>query len=126
MGGVGHQRIPPPGWVPIGCTPRVHALELRAHTAGNATAPERAASRLAVSVLGLSRALWLDQWGYPQSRAGIAGVVAQLFPPVGVGLPSCVWRRLGFLAVKSLLSGSRCRGVLGDLWRRGLRVFSFL
>lgn len=109
MGGVGHQRIPPLGRVPIDCTLHwVHALELRVCTARNAAAPERAASQLAVRVLGLSRAFWLGQWGYLQSRAGIAGVVAQLFPPVGVGLPSCVWLRLGFLVFESLFSGSRC------------------
>lgn len=57
--------------------------------------------------------------GDTRSReAGIAGVVAQLFPLVGVPLPSCVWLGLGFLTVERLLSGSRCGRVLREQWRR--------
>ena len=120
MGGVGHWRFPPLGPEPTGCTPTGSTPQnFRARTVGNAAAPKRAVSRLAARTLGLSRALWLDQWGYPQSRgrhrwSGGSAVSSGRWLE-----PSWVCLGLGCLAVESVLSRARCRGVLREQWRRG-------
>lgn len=116
MGGAGHPELPLLGREPIGWTPDwVHASRGSARVSPAARRRPIAPPSDWLSELSACLALFGGANGDTRSReAGIAGVVAQLFPLVGVPLPSCVWLGLGFSAVESVLSGSKCGGVLRE------------
>lgn len=91
----------PPDWVPIGCTPRGPRLR-----------PTRAHQRRPGGVEARRRPIcWRRSWAVSRSFSEPMGIpsverpasllVAQLFLPVGVWLPFCVWLRLGFFVFKA-------------------------